>query len=61
MIMTTVNLSDELVQEAKKYAVAFSRSTPKQIEHWARIGRMSEEEGKLTYNEIIEKLMFDKL
>lgn len=37
--MTTVKLSDELVNEAKRYAKMESRSVPKQIEYWARIGR----------------------
>lgn len=41
--MTTVNLPDDLVSEAKRYAAAFSRSTPKQIEHWAKIGKLVEE------------------
>lgn len=41
--MTTVNLSDDLVAEAKRYAGAFSRSTPKQIEHWAKIGKLVED------------------
>ena len=41
--MATVNLSDELVETAKKYAGAFSRSTPKQIEHWAKIGKLVED------------------
>lgn len=41
--MTTINLSDELVTEAKRYAAAFSRSTPKQIEHWAKIGKLVED------------------
>lgn len=47
--MTTINLSDDLVREAKRYAAAFSRSTPKQIEHWAKIGKLAEENPDLTY------------
>lgn len=41
--MTTVNLPDELVKEAKRYASVYSRSTPKQIEYWAKIGKLVEE------------------
>lgn len=47
--MTTINLSDDLVREAKRYAAAFSRSTPKQIEHWAKIGKLAEENPDLPY------------
>lgn len=45
--MTAVNLSNDLVAEAKKYAAAFSRSTPKQIEHWAKIGKLVEDNPNL--------------
>ena len=41
--MVSINLSDELVAMAKHHAKAFSRSTPKQIEHWAKIGKLVEE------------------
>lgn len=47
--MVAINLSDELVTEAKKYAAAFSRSTPKQIEHWAQIGRIASDNPELPY------------
>lgn len=47
--MVSVNLSDELVEQAKIFAGAFSRSTPKQIEHWAKIGKLSEENPDLPY------------
>lgn len=38
-----VKLSDKLVAEATRYARVFHRSPPKQIEHWAAIGRVAEE------------------
>ena len=41
--MVSVNLSDDLVASARQYAAAFSRSTPKQIEHWAKIGKVVED------------------
>lgn len=55
--MTTINLSDELVEEAKKYASVFSRSTPKQIEYWAKIGKIAEENPDLPYDFIKDVLL----
>ena len=40
---TAIKLSDLLVQEAKPYAQAMHRSVPKQIEYWARLGKVVEE------------------
>ncbi len=54
--MATISLSDELIKTAKKYAAAQSRSVPKQIEHWARIGRIAEDNPDLPY-EFIEELL----
>ena len=34
-----LKLSNELVDDAKPYAMAEHRSVPKQIEYWARIGK----------------------
>lgn len=55
--MTTINLPDDLVEEAKRYANAFSRSTPKQIEHWSKIGKIAEENPDLSYEFICEILL----
>lgn len=38
-----IKLSDFLVEEAKPYAQAMHRSVPKQIEYWARLGKLAEE------------------
>ena len=38
-----IKLSDQLVADATQYARIFHRSPPKQIEHWATIGRIAEE------------------
>lgn len=38
-----IKLSDQLVADATRYAKVFHRSPPKQIEHWATIGRITEE------------------
>ena len=34
-----MNLSDDLIEDAKTDAAAEHRSVPKQIEYWARIGK----------------------
>ena len=36
---TTVRLSDDMVETAKRYAKIEKRSTAKQIEWWAMLGR----------------------
>lgn len=53
----TVKLSDEVLEEAKRYASVFSRSVPKQIEHWARVGRIAEENPELNYHMIMDILL----
>ena len=45
----TINLADELVNEAKRYGQIYSRSTPKQIEYWAHIGKIAEDNPNLPY------------
>ncbi len=47
--MATVKLSKTIVLEAKIMSKALNRSLAKQIEHWARIGRLAEENPDLTY------------
>ena len=39
----------EIVKAAIKYAPINSRSVPKQIEHWAKIGKIAEENPDLPY------------
>ncbi len=38
-----IKLSNQLVEDATKYAKVFHRSPPKQIEHWATIGKFAED------------------
>ena len=52
-----VKLSGEIISEASKYAVVFSRSVPKQIEHWVKIGRIAEENPDLSYSFIKDILI----
>ncbi len=48
----TVNLDGELIAFARSHSIAQSRSVPKQIEHWAKIGRIVEENPDLSYQAI---------
>jgi len=47
---TTVKLSDDLISDAKQYGNIYSRSVPKQIEYWSKIGKIAEENPDLPYN-----------
>ena len=53
---TAVKLSDTIVSEAKIFSKAVNRSVAGQIEHWARIGRIAEENPDLTY-EFIKNIL----
>ena len=44
----SIKLSDKLVTDATIYAKSQHRTPPKQIEHWARIGKIAEENPDLT-------------
>jgi hypothetical protein len=54
---TTIKLSDDIVNEAKRYGAVYSRSTPKQIEYWLNIGKIAEENPDLSYNFIKDILL----
>ena len=58
--MATIKLSDELLLEARRYADVFSRSLPKQIEYWSRIGKIAEENPELPYSFIKDILLAQK-
>ena len=51
---TAVRISEELVNEARKFSKVDRRSLTGQIEHWARIGKCAEENPDLTYDLIKE-------
>jgi hypothetical protein len=40
---TAIQLSEVLIEEAKPYAQAMHRSAAEQIEYWARLGKVAEE------------------
>lgn len=54
---TAIRISEELVNEARKYSRIDHRSLTGQVEHWARIGKCAEENPDLTYNFIKELLI----
>ena len=58
--MATIKLSDKLIMEARRYADVFSRSIPKQIEYWSRIGKIAEENPDLPYSFIKNILLAQK-
>ena len=43
MMPTTINVSEQLVEDAKPFAQATHRSVSEQIEYWARLGKVAEE------------------
>lgn len=47
---TAVKLSERIVSDAKIKSKVFNRSVAGQIEHWAKIGRIAEENPDLTYD-----------
>ncbi len=55
----SVKLSDQMVGQAKTISRAFNRSVAGQIEYWAKIGKIAEENPDLTYD-FITKLLVAK-
>jgi len=55
----SVKLSEDIVSEAKVMSKAFNRSVAGQIEYWAKIGKIAEENPDLTY-EFIKKIIISK-
>ena len=49
MTTASVRLDQELIDKATIMAKALSRTAPKQIEHWAKIGEMMEDNPDLPY------------
>ncbi len=55
----SVRLSDALVKQAKAFGEVMSRSGAGQIEHWAKIGKIAEENPDLSY-EFIKDILLAK-
>lgn len=49
MATASVRLDQELIDKATIMAKALNRTLPKQIEHWAKIGEMMEDNPDLPY------------
>ena len=56
MTANAIRLSEEIMEAAITYAPANSRSVPKQIEHWIKIGQIAEENPDLPYEFIKDVL-----
>jgi hypothetical protein len=54
---TSVRLDDSLVEDAQMYANATSRSVPKQIEHWAKLGRTIEDNPDLPLAFVLDAML----
>lgn len=54
---TAIRISGDLIQEAKRFSKIDHRSVTRQIEHWAKIGKCSEENPDLSYSLIKEILI----
>jgi hypothetical protein len=57
MSSSAVKLSDDLIKEARRYGEVYSRSIPRQIEYWSRIGKIAEENPDLPYS-FIKEILF---
>ena len=59
MANIAVGLDRKLVKIARIHSIVESRSVPKQIEYWARIGQIAEENPDLSYN-AIKSILFGR-
>jgi len=59
MSSTSVRLDQELLERAAIMARALNRTTPKQIEHWAKIGEIMEDNPDLPY-EFVRQVIIAK-
>ena len=49
MATNSIRLDQQLIEKATIIAKALDRTTPKQIEHWAKIGEMMDDNPDLPY------------
>ncbi len=49
---TVLKISDDLIEKAKIQSNVNNRSLTKQIEYWAKIGRIAEDNPDLNYDDI---------
>ena len=50
MATMSIRLDKKLIEKATIMGKALDRTTPKQIEHWAKIGKMMEDNPDLPYD-----------
>lgn len=53
----SVRLDDDFVEDVKIHSAASHRTVPKQIEYWAKIGRIVEDNPDLPYSFIQDVLL----
>ena len=53
----SANFDKNLIHATRSYSAVQDRSIPKQIEHWAKIGRIAEDNPDLNYHLITEILL----
>jgi hypothetical protein len=56
----TVKLSETIIADARIMSHALNRSLSGQIEHWAKIGKIAEENPDLTY-ELIKNILIARV
>jgi hypothetical protein len=59
MATASIRLNQDLVEKATIMAKALNRTPPKQIEHWAKIGEMMEDNPDLPY-EFVKQVIIAK-
>lgn len=59
MATASIRLDAELVKKATIMGKALNRTTPKQIEHWAKIGEIMEDNPDLPY-ELVKQAIIAK-
>lgn len=59
MATASVRLDQHLVEKATIMGKALNRTMPKQIEHWAKIGEMMEDNPDLPY-EFVKQVIISK-
>ena len=57
MTSKPIKIDKDIIDQAKIYGKADSRSATKQVEYWARIGKIAQDNPDLTYEEITEILL----
>jgi len=53
----SIRLDQDLLDRASIMAKALNRSTPKQIEHWAKIGEIMEDNPDLPYEFVYQAII----